>query len=168
MNILIRVVIFQALWFLFAYWGQLPHHWLVPLIAIIAVLLDWKLSKSTLPLKSLMIFILILIISGLLVDGILFGSQLLNKPNHHGPLSPLNMWGFWIIFAPYYDFAFEKFYQKLWLAVLFAGIGGPLAYRGGAALAGFTIEPMGFALISILWMIFFPLSLKLYFEKIQT
>ena len=168
MNILIRVVIFQALWFLFAYWGQLPHQWLVPLIALIAVLIDWKLSKSSLSLKSLLIFILVLNLSGLVVDGILFGSKLLYKPNHKGLLSPLNMWGFWIIFAPYYDFAFEKFYQKVWIAVLFAGIGGPMAYRGGAALAGFTIEPMGFALISALWMIFFPLSLKLYFEKIKS
>ena len=164
---LIRVIIFQSLWFGFAYWGQLPYQFLVPLVAFIAVLLDWKLAQSQVAFQKLMIFLAFLLLCGLIVDGILFGSGLLLKEDHQGILSPMNMWGFWLIFAPYYDFAFEKFNQKPWIGIVFAAIGAPMAYRGGAALAGFTIEPKGFVLIGILWMLFFPLSLKIYYSKIK-
>lgn len=53
------------------------------------------------------------------------------------------------------------------MAIIFALIGAPMAYRGGSQLAGFSIEAYGFILIALLWGLFFPLSLKLYFDKLN-
>lgn len=167
MKLLVRVIIFQSLWFLFAYWGNLSYQYLVPIIALISVILDWKLSKSVISFKNLSLFLVFLLLSGLIVDGSLFGLKLIVKDDHSGFLSPMNMWGFWIIFAPYYEFAFEKFNKSKWMGVVFAAIGAPMAYRGGAALAGFSITQNGYIVMAILWMIFFPISLWLYYSKLQ-
>ena len=161
----LRIIVFQSLWFLFAYWGTWDYQYLVPIIALISVILDWKLANSQITFRNLIIFLIFLLICGVMIDSILFHYQwILTQKHHH--LSPMNMWGFWIIFAPYYDFAFDKFKQNKLLAIVFALIGAPMAYQGGSKLANFDVTQVGFILIAILWGIFFPLSLHIYYKKL--
>jgi hypothetical protein len=167
MKSLIRVIVFQTLWFVFAYWGNWSYQFLAPLVGVAAVLADWKLSRSAITFPNFLKFFGFILLSALVVDGILLNAGFIGF-KQAGYLSPYNMWGIWFIFIPYYDFAFEKFYKRLPLAVVFGLIGGPMAYQGGAKIGALSIFDHGHIAVAIAWGVFFPISLILYYQKLYT
>jgi len=164
---LIRIIIFQALWFLFAYWGKWPIQYLAPLVALVFVLIDWKMAKCEISLKGVLGFIGFILICGIIIDSLLYTFGVIEFDHSISwsinSLSTMNMWAIWIIFVPYYDFAFEKFEKSTWLSIIFALFGAPIAYKGGAQLSGFLINKNGLYFIAIAWAIFFPTSIKIYY-----
>jgi hypothetical protein len=157
---LLRVLVFQSLWFLFAYWGNWNYQFLAPLVALIAIHLDWKLTASEINYRKFLIFTLVVLASGIIVDTAL---SFLGFISFKQVVSPMNMWAIWIIFVPYYSFAFEKFYSRPYLSIILALIGAPMAYSGGAKLSSFVINQYGLYAIAIAWVLFFPLSVKYYY-----
>lgn len=160
MSSLFRVLVFQSLWFLFAYWGNWEYQYLAPIVAILAVHIDWYFFRPAMNYARFSFFIGFVLLTGILLDSLL---ALTGFIKFQSTLSPFNMWAIWIIFVPYYQFAFEKFYQKLQFSIPLSLIGAPMAYSGGAKISGFMIAEYGLIAIALAWCLFFPLSVHIYY-----
>ena len=160
MSSLLRVLIFQSLWFLFAYWGQWSYQYLAPIVALIAIHFDWYLFRPKMTYARFALFWGFVLISGIVLDTAL---SLAGFIEFNQTLSTFNMWGIWLIFVPYYEFAFEKFFKKYHFSTLLSLIGAPMAYSGGSKISGFIIHEYGLIAIALAWAVFFPLSVHIYY-----
>ncbi len=73
--------------------------------------------------------------------------------------APLWLVGLWMAFATLVNVSLAWLKSRLWLAIVFAAIGGPLSYYAGAKLGGMTLaEPVWISLtaIGMLWAVVFP------------
>lgn len=168
MKTLIRIVVFQSLWFAFLSLHDFEWNFILPIIALFCVYLDWKIFQSGISFQKLNVFILFLLVCGLLIDtplhylGFVEFEQL-----SFGLFSPFFMWCMWIIFVPYYDFAFSKFFNAKKLAVLLVLFFAPLAYKGGSRIADFEFSTASLVYIALMWGVFFPVSLLVYQKLVK-
>lgn len=163
MKTLARVIIFQTLWFVFLSLHNFEYGFLLPIAALLAVYLDWKVFQSNISFKNLNLFLLMLLSFGWLIDTPLHYLGLIQFDSlSFGLLSPFFMWCMWIIFVPYYDFAFSKFYNAKKLGFILVLVGAPLAYKGGSNIADFSFSRESLIYIAVAWGIFFPVSLWVY------
>jgi hypothetical protein len=68
----------------------------------------------------------------------------------------------WMAFATLFNVSLNWMKSRLWLAILFAAIGGPVSYYAGMKMGGMTMaEPLWITLsiIAVIWAIAFPLLL---------
>jgi hypothetical protein len=73
--------------------------------------------------------------------------------------APLWLVALWMAFATLVNVSLAWLKSRLWLAILFAAIGGPLSYYAGAKLGGMTLaDPLWVSLVAIgvLWAVAFP------------
>ena len=76
--------------------------------------------------------------------------------------APAWLVGMWMAFATLFNVSLNWMKSRLWLAVVFAAIGGPVSYYVGMKMGGMTIaEPltMSLGILAVMWAIAFPLLL---------
>jgi hypothetical protein len=75
------------------------------------------------------------------------------------PFSPSWMIGLWMNFAATLNVSLSWLLGRYWLAALFGGIGGPLAYYSGAKLGATETLPSltGIVMLAVGWAIMTPL-----------
>lgn len=80
-----------------------------------------------------------------------------------GVLAPLWMVALWANFAATLNVSLRGLRARPWLAVLLGGLGGPLAYWGGAGLGAMTlVEPLPALLaLAVGWALVTPLLFRL-------
>jgi hypothetical protein len=164
---LIRVIYFQALWFLIIYLGRTNQGLLALGLALVSVIVDYMIFKYTKYTKDWLAFSIFVFLCGLVIDTVLLQLKLVSFTSYNGPLSPLFMWAMWIIFIPYYPIGFHKLSNKRNLSLLLAFIFAPISYYSGAKQGAleFTSIYNLFA-VATLWTIYFPISIK-FFTRIQ-
>jgi hypothetical protein len=164
MNIL-RLIIFQALWYIFIKLGYLEISYTFPFIAILFTAIDKKLFNKDESWYKYLSFTLFLLVSGLVVDSTLLNTNFIQFENYKEIYSPFYMWSIWIIFHPYYQIAFNKFKNKNLIASSCGFLFAPFSYYSGSKLGNLEIqEPSNLIAVAVLWAIFFPISINLYFK----
>jgi hypothetical protein len=164
MNI-VRLIIFQILWYVFIKFGSLNYSYLFPIIAIIFTAVDNRLFNRDLNVKKYFFFTFFLILSGIILDSTLLNLNYINFSNYEKNYSPIYMWSIWIIFIPYYQIAFKKFKGKNLLAAICGLLFAPFSYYSGSKIGNLEIlETTNLIAVGVLWAIFFPISINLYFK----
>jgi len=165
MTIFIRLLILQIIWYLLIKYGDVPQAYLYPVIALILTGLDKTFFIKKLSWQHFAVFSLFLFLAGLIIDSLLMISNMIVFIGWEAVYSPYFMWAIWLIFLPYYDIAFEKFYGKKWVAFLCGLIFAPISYYSGSKIGNLEIFQLENLLaIGLLWGIFFPISIELYFN----
>lgn len=162
---ILRVVFFQIVWIIFAGW-KFPFEYFAPILALIFIFVDYLIFYGEKSLSKLSIFFVFILVSGVLVDSLLLNFGFISFHQHSSIISPYYLWSIWIIFIPYYQFAFYKFKGKLYLSLPLAIIGAPFAYYGGAKFGNLIIHEYAFLAIAICWSFFFPISIEVYHKLI--
>jgi hypothetical protein len=158
---LIRVIFFQVAWIVFASWSY-NIEYVAPIFATFFVLIDFYIFNKEISLVKFISFYIFILFSGIFIDSILSYFGFISFLNHDTFLSPFYLWSIWIIFVPYYQFAFKKFHKKLYLSLPLALVGAPLAYYGGAKFGNLIIHTYAYLAIAFCWSIFFPISIEIY------
>jgi len=162
MPVLINFIAFQIGWFacvLGAAWG-----WPWAGIGIALAIVTWHLSRVAQPRQELVL------VGAAAVVGVLWDSLLpllgwIRYPN--GMLvtntAPLWMVTLWMLFATTLNVSLAWLKNRLWLAIPFGALGGPLAYLGGEKLGALElVEPMAaLAALAIGWALLTPALLWL-------
>lgn len=160
-NLIMRTVYLQIAWFFFVFYHHL--NLILPLIAISIVFLDKIIFYNNISNKNIILKIILIMLIGISIDTTLVYFGVISLEHWKRPISPPFLWSIWIIFIPYYQYALDKLRKNLILALLFSGVGAPLSYLGASNISSFHVDKgMKIMLISLMWMIFFPLSLKLF------
>ncbi len=76
--------------------------------------------------------------------------------------APVWLVALWMAFATLFNVSFAWLKPRLWLAILFAFVGGPATYFAGAKLGGMQLaqpEWLSLAVIGVLWAVAFPILL---------
>jgi hypothetical protein len=163
MKNLFRVIFFQTFWFIFIKYSEFPYAWMFPLTALFFVTIDKVLFYKKQSWTKFIQFSVFIFIAGLLVDSSLLNFKMMKFDGWNSPYSPPYMWAIWIIFIPYYEFAFPKFYGKLWLALALGLFCAPLSYMGGAKIGTLSLtQSYSQIVIGVFWAVFFPLSVAIY------
>jgi hypothetical protein len=165
---LLRMIVLQSLWFFFISFGMNNFSFTYPLIAFALISIDKKLFIKDVLWSDFYIFSFLILLYGVVSDSILLQLGFISFDKSSSWHSPLYFWAIWIIFVPYYNMAFYRFKNKIFLSILMGGIFAPIAYKGGAEIGSLNeISSIGFFAISVSWMIFMPLSVYIYFKIIK-
>lgn len=160
---LLRLIVFQALWFGIIYLGNSSIQYLAIPIALMAVVLDKIIFYKNDSNKSFFLFSLFVLTSGVVVDSILLQSNQINFSNWNYPFSAWFMWGMWIIFIPYYNIGFNKLHKKYLLGSFLGLFFAPISYYSGSNIGNITLATnTSLLFIGIGWAIYFPISLYVH------
>ena len=105
-------------------------------------------------------------LAGIFIETVLVQAGLASYASS-GPFdgfAPAWLVALWMAFATMFNVSLSWLKSRLWLAILFAFIGGPASYFAGAKLGGMTLaEPFWISLcaIGVLWAVAFPALLVL-------
>ncbi len=125
----LRLLLFKAGWFGLV---MAPHYAVWP----VAILLLWQLTEMS---GRNRITWLALVVVGMALDASLITMGYLQIVSQQTmPIWLALLWG-WFIWV--WLQVFSPWLQHAWQVLLFCGIGGPLAYRGGALLSDQLIYP---------------------------
>ncbi len=126
-----NLMLFQVGWFAAVLGADNGFEWLGPVV--ISFVLMIHLARAKQPGKEAALIALALTI-GLAFESVLAASAWVAYPGHPSTLAPLWMVALWANFATTLNVALRNLRTRTWLLVLLGGIGGPLAYWGGANL----------------------------------
>lgn len=165
MSTIFRIILLQSLWYLFIKYGDSAVQIYFPLLALLITGLDKFFFIKDISWKSYTVFTLFLIICGLIIDSSLMWLELIQFAQWSYPFSPPFLWSIWIIFLPYYSIAFEKFKDKHLLAFVGGLIFAPFSYFSGTKIGDLAVNgELGLIAIGIMWGIFFPTSVSIYYR----
>lgn len=162
MPVLINFIAFQVGWFacvLGAAWGS---PWAGMLVAITIV--TWHLTRMSRPRQELVLVVAAAIL-GALWDSLLPFLGWIRYPN--GMLientAPLWIVALWMLFATTLNVSLAWLKNRLWLAIAFGAIGGPMAYLGGEKLGALELVEPTAALVALAigWAVLTPALLQL-------
>jgi hypothetical protein len=161
MRIALNVAVFYVGWFV-AVWAA-AKNWPVEatLASVAVVAIHMLVSQNR---RHDWAVIVLAALAGIVVETIMVRSGLAIY-KAAGPLdsfAPAWLVGMWMAFATMFNVSLNWMKHRLWLAVLFAAIGGPLSYYFGMKMGGMTMaEPLWATLgiIAVLWAVAFPLLL---------
>lgn len=98
--------------------------------------------------------------SGWLIDTLSMWSGALHFPPFVSPFPPFWLLSIWIIFIPYYQFAFPKLRPYPNLTFFLGFVGAPMAYSAATQLTEFYLSyDYHLLTLALLWGIFFPSSI---------
>ena len=158
MRAVVNFVAFQAGWFACVLGAAHGHPWL----GSIAVLLVFALHLALAPDPWAQVRLaLVAVAIGFVLETALLASGVARyaEPGPYPVLPPVWILAMWVLLATLLDSSLAWLQKRLWLAVLFAGVGAPMSYAGGARLGGMEIaEPLwrSFAVMGVLWAVAFP------------
>lgn len=167
MTNLFRVIILQILWYIFVKFGVSSYQFLFPLLALIVTSLDKLLFAKELSWKQYIQFSFFLLLSGFVIDSGLLYLSLIDFTGWNQMYSPYYMWSIWLIFIPYYQFAFGKFEGKYLISGICGALFAPVSYYSGSKIGNLELLSDYSVLgIGLMWGLFFPTSVWL-FKKIK-
>lgn len=162
---LIRVLILQCVWLLVILYGKFILSWILLLTAMILVMIDYNVTKPQVSWGKYIFLTLFFTLAGYLNDSSLmwFGFVKANSYSY----ANLSLW---IIFIAYYEHIFSRLVTlPSFIKSLLGGIAGALTYWSAGRLGAVVIEQdleSTYVLYQfIFWAVFFPISLKLYFQE---
>lgn len=133
-------------------------------LALVAALLGWHL-RWVRPLRSEALLIALASVIGFAVETLLLASGWLRygPVSSTGDLVPLWMVALWANFATTLNVSLRLLRGSPWLAAALGGLGGPLAYWGGAQLGAMSFLDLGTGLtaLALTWALVTPLLVAL-------
>lgn len=160
--ILINFISFQIGWFACVLGAAYALPWLGPLL--VACLIGWHLLRSHFMSAELCLILLAVILGGSF-DQFLLSMQWISYPASAWPvwLVPGWMLSLWAIFATTLNVSMRWMKKRQFLAVLFGGLGGPLAYVAAEKLGAITmLAPFHLlATLAVGWALMMPFLLWL-------
>ena len=154
---------YQATWFAVAWSAGHGRAWIGMLACIAFIGVQWRCSHAR---RADARVVLAALACGLLVDGIAARTGLLAYASAF-PALPAPAWIvlLWGAFAMTMNHSMAWFARQPWLAAVFAGIGGPLAYLGAArgfgAVAFVAPAWHGVLVLAVGWALGLPLLLRI-------
>lgn len=154
---------YQAVWFAVVWSAGREQAWIGMLACGGFIAWQWAVS----PVRAADARVLIAgIACGMLVDGLLSAGGLLRYaapyPALFAPIWIVLLWG---AFAVTMNHSMAWFARRPWIAALFAGIGGPLAYLGAARGFDAVVFPSppwpGLLALATAWAFALPLLLRI-------
>lgn len=148
---ILHLVLYQVGWFAAIMGGAAMLVW--PGLVAAAVLLAIHLAVSTQRLLTLSRLLQATVL-GVIVDTVLASSGAVSFTGCACVVPPLWMVVLWPSFASLFDDLLRWVPQRPWVAVLLGGIGGPLAYLGGAGLGALAFPwglGVGLVAVGVAW-----------------
>lgn len=162
MPLLANFLAFQIGWFACVLGGAHALPWVGTGIALAIV--AWHLTRAVRPRQELLLVLSAAAI-GALFDSLLVALGWLVYPSGTLIAGTAPHWivALWMLFAITLNLSLAWLKRRLWVAVLFGAIGGPLAYLGGAKLGAlnFAAPTPAFIALAIGWALFTPLLVML-------
>jgi hypothetical protein len=166
MHIIVNFLLFQLAWFACVLGAANT----IPIIGVIvtALVVGWHLLKAY-KAKQEATLILIAMVIGATFDQLMVSMKLIDYV-HHGwsnfalntQLVPIWIIALWAGFTTTLNVSLKWMRHKNLIAILFGGIGGPLAYFAAQKLGAVTLTSMNsFVALSIGWALITPLLLKI-------
>ena len=150
MKLYVNALAYQAVWFSAILWGNLGA--VAGCLILLILLTTSEHKREDLKMIGFLMFL------GLLVDGTL---QQVGFFTFRNPGWPIPFWLLiiWLGLAMTIHHSLSWFKDKLLLAALFGGLGGPAAYwagtRMGAASFNWSLE-ISLLVLAIIWSLIFP------------
>lgn len=164
MLIVIKVIYFQALWYLSVFLGARSLHWLALFLCLISLGLDYLVFRyPNVRATHYVYFVLALVLFGFGFDLAFTYSGLIGWTP--GLFYPASLMGVWIIFATYYPSIFSKFDGRPILSFILGALFGPFAYWSGAQIGAieYTIQETSALVFHMIgWGLFFSLSIHFF------
>jgi hypothetical protein len=150
MNPLLNIAIYQLIWFVAVVGGN-------SLVWLAMVLIILHFSLTPIPKTDLILVLLVLVI-GILVDGILRLSGFFIFAEDQFPI-PLWLACIWIGLATLFNHSLGWLKNRLWLSAALGAMAGPAAYIAGGRLgaAEFSVSlPWSIAVLAVIWGLLVP------------
>ena len=150
MKLIVNGLAYQAIWFFAILWGTPGAA--VGCVLILILLVTSKCRVDDLKMVGFLMFL------GLLVDGTL---QQVGFFTFRSPGFPIPFWllVIWLGLAMTIHHSLSWLKNKLLLAALFGGLGGPAAYWAGTRLGAASFNwslPASLLLLAVIWSLMFP------------
>ena len=151
-----NVILFNAAWFAIL---LTQSSLLAPFIVILHLLIHFRLMGKG---KPELLFIVGVTVVGLFLDQSLFATGVFNLAGEPS-LAPLWLTCLWPVFATTLMHAFDWLQSRVILSSVVGGVGGCLSYIAGVRLTAIDFgSPLwGPIIIAALWVVIFPLYLKI-------
>ena len=163
MSRVIKIIIFQSLWYICAFGGSRGHHWTPFLLSLIAVVGDAFYFRYPINPWKYGAFACLMVLSGFLIDMSFNWLGLFSWGP--GVFYPLSIAGIWLIFTAYYPELFQHFMQKPLVSFILGAIFGPFAYLSGhwigSLKTNFAFDFLTI-LFAVVWGLFFMGSLQFF------
>ncbi len=158
MKLVANALAYQAIWFSAILWGTPGAA--AGCVIILILLLTSECRADDLKMIGFLMFF------GLLVDGTL---QQVGFFTFRNPSFPIPFWLFviWLGLAMTIHHSLAWLKDKLLLAALFGGLGGPAAYWAGTRLGAASFNwplPVSLLVLAIIWSLIFP-TIMLFSRK---
>jgi len=153
MNILVNILLYQAVWFLCVYLETMGAF-------ISLLLLIIHLYFTPCRIKDLRMMALLLGV-GVVIDGALY---LAGFMTYNVPAMPIPFWlaVVWLALATLPHHSLKWLKGRTFLSSLFGAVGGPLAYWAGVKLGAASFELAllpSLALLAIIWGVLWPITM---------
>ena len=159
---IVNLLIYQVCWFACVLGAANGVPWVG--VIIVATATVCHLFAANKPVVELVLIGCIVLIGGLW-DSFLVTTGWLQYPNgiFIDSVAPYWILSLWVSFAITLNVSLAWFKQRLWLASLFGGIGGPLAFFAGQRLGAVEFPNAAVALIALAagWTLLMPLIVLL-------
>ena len=161
MTLIVNVLLFQAGWFacVLGAAGGMPALGLYAAVIVIG----WHLFRARHPGPEATL-VAVAIAAGLVFETALLHTRSLTFESGVwiAGVAPLWMVALWAMFATTLNVSLRWMRSRPWLAAIFGGVGGPLAYYGGAQLGAleFLLAGPAIAFIACGWALITPLLLR--------
>ncbi|TNF31166.1 MAG: DUF2878 family protein [Deltaproteobacteria bacterium] len=160
-----KAIILQIYWFYAVSYGPKLPLMAVAIPCLILLALNYKVYTPKVSPGRYVLVIILFALYGLVQDYLFLKFGVLS---YHQPGLPIWINTLFWIFVAYYGDIFNKLvtFSKI-IQVIVGGLGGVMAYFGGARLGSITPGelPLFISGVFISWALFFPLSLWLWYES---
>jgi hypothetical protein len=151
MNLLLNIVIYQAIWLLCVLFGNFGVLLSLPLLVLHFVLSPTRAADAQLMVA--------LVVTGFIIDGSLQAAGVLALRGWGWPI-PIWLAMIWLGLATLPHHSLWWMRSRLLVNILFGALGGPLAYWGGMRL-GAASFPMtleySLLVLAVVWAVLWPL-----------
>ena len=161
MKLIANALAYQAVWFTAILWGNLGA--VAGCLIIIILLATSECRVDDLKMIGFLMFL------GLLIDGTLQQVGFFTFRSSGFPI-PFWLLIIWLGLAMTIHHSLSWLKNKLLLAALFGGLGGPAAYWAGTRLGAASFNwslPSSLLLLAVVWSLMFP-AIMLFSRKMHT
>jgi hypothetical protein len=162
MTKVINFALYQLGWFACVLLGTTELNWIGPVVVL--AILSYHVNTTPNPdaEKQLLFFAFLI---GLMWENFLTVSGLLVYPTGQpfGIMAPVWILAMWPLLAITLNVSLRWLKGRTWLAALFGGIGGPLAFLAGERLGAVTFPEVYLAVTALAlgWAFLFPVMMRL-------